>query len=164
MVTYSALWCGGWVRGRGESTPSAASMTHARPRLRVMVTMGTWAAATLLVMLVSAGTACGAGAPSTQGDALAAPRLRANQVQRGVATQSQAPMPFTPSGDVAPARVVRRAATTPPAYAPVVVHQDYAGEYQNGTVKYVTLTKAYNNVTRTVSGIRIKALWDAIGG
>ena len=49
-------------------------------------------------------------------------------------------------------------------YAPVQVQEVYAGELQNGTIKFVTLNEAFNNVTRTVAGVRFQIMWDAVTG
>ena len=56
----------------------------------------------------------------------------------------------------------RSLASAPPAYAPVIVQETYAGELQNGTIVYVTLEEAFNNVTRTVAGVRLRLMWDAV--
>lgn len=127
-----------------------------RTRLRA------WVASVAVLVLLSAAAVSGVETtpPLDQAPApSAARRLRARSHASDDDDATQAA-----SGDAESATAqARRAATTPPPYAPVVAHQDYSGEYQNGTVTYVTLSEAFNNATRTVSGIRVKVLWDAIG-
>lgn len=56
------------------------------------------------------------------------------------------------------------AASAVPPYAAVQASQNYMGEAFNGTIRWVTIAKAFHNTTRSVAGVRIKLIWDKVEG
>lgn len=56
------------------------------------------------------------------------------------------------------------AASAVPPYAAVQASQTYMGEAFNGTIRWVTIAKAFHNTTRSVAGVRIKLIWDKVEG